>query len=795
MMNDDELAGIIKAHVEQGLGSDLGDISQGREEVFDRYVGELYGNEVEGESKVTTREVFETIEWALPPLLRHYASQETPVEFEPEDSRDEMAAQLETRAVRDQFWKDNNGFTTLYLMFKTVMMNPNGYVKVFREKMDRVVFEHYSNMTVADVAMIEDDPELTMIEAEEDERDKEYIIEDDEPLYTVKIKRKLTKGRNLVLVLPEDEVVIDSDWQKLELDECPFVCHYPDKTQSELMQMGVPEDLLDEIYGSGSEADSSEEINRRNYSDETYADDETHKALRKFRYHECSMLVDYDEDGIAERRRVVMINDHIWENEEDDEQCIIAAGSILMPHKHVQMSLAQTILDLQEINTTIHRQLLNNMYRANNPRTIVTKGANLADVLANRTNGLLRAKSPDDITIEPTNPIIGQVVPLIQLIEDTKEMRTGITKNSTVPNQDMMRDTAQGSFLAMVEKADQRIDLLARLFGETIVKQIYLKLHRLIKINGDLYEQRFDGDWVPTDPTKWRDRSYMTCRVGLGYNGRQARLVTAQTIKADHDLLLDKGAVAIPEEGKKGIVTIQNIYEGRKFLVESLGEDANRFYTNPAKIPPAPPAPPPIDPNLLLIQSNERIEGGKRQVDIMKLQSDQMQKRVEMQSKFALEERKMHFDQMEAAYEARIKELQQEITMAGQADKAQVEQQKVEIDALKAQLADAQHDEELALKKYLGELQEQTKITLKEMELGIQAIDQVQAVSDNQNETLAQQQRVTEALNALSGMIQEMRQPKEIAYDSEGEIIGTRNPLTGEVKPLRRDPNGNPVGL
>ena len=794
MMTDDDLVEIIQSHIERGLGSDLGEISNDREEIYDRYMGELYGNEVDGESKVTTRDIQETIEWALPGLMRHFASTETPVEFEPEGGADERAAKIETVAVRDQFWKDNPGFKLLYLMFKTLMMNPNGYIKVYREEGTRTVFEHYKNITVADIALINDDDELELIEAEEIEHDEDHMYVSEEVTYKVKIKRKLTRGRNVVMLLPEDEVVVDADWQDLDLDDCPFVCHYPEKSQSELMQMGVEESLLDEIY-SGGEYHSSEESNRRSTSDETLNTDETHKALRKFTYHECSMLVDYDEDGIAERRRVIMINDHIWENEEDDEQCIISGGSILMPHKHVQLSLAQTILDLQEIRTTIWRQTFNNMYRANNPRIKVTKGANLADVLANRTNGILRCKTLDDIGIEQTAPIIGQVIPLLELVENAREMRTGITKNSTVPDPTTMRDMAEGSYLANVERADQRQDLLARLLGETVVKQIYIKLHRLIKMHGDLYELRYDGRWVMTDPTTWRERRNVKVRVGLGHSSRQARLVSAQIITNDHNMLIERGAIADPQKGVKGVVTMQNVYEGRKFMVEALGEESSRFYTDPSMIPPAPPAPPPIDPNLLMIQSNERIEGGKRQVEMMKLQASQMEQRVKIQSDFAMEQRKLQMQQLNDAYEQRIEELNKEIEMAKNADNALVEQQKLEIVALQTQLKDVNEDEDRAVKKYLGELQEQTKITLKEMDLGVQAISQVKAISDNQIEIQAQQGRVNDAVAKLSTLIDELRQPKEIAYDDEGEIIGVRNPLTGELKPLKRDAQGNPVGL
>jgi len=829
-MTEDQLAGIIKGHLEDGLGSDLGDISTGREEIFDRYMGEMYGNERDGESQVTTRDIFETIEWALPPLLRHFTSGGRPVEFEAEDEQDELAAEQETEAVQQQFWKDNNGFTILYLIFKTTMMNPNGYIKVCRDDGVRTVFETYRGMDLGDVAMINDDDELELIEAEESE--------DDPGIYTVKIKRELKRGKNLVLVLPEDEVVVDGDWPDLDLDDCPFVCHYPEKTQSELIQMDYDEDELDEVYSAGGEAYNSEETNRRTTSDETYSDDETHKALRKFRYHECQMLVDFDGDGIAERRRVVMIGDKIFENELTDEQPIIAASTILMPHKHVGMSMGEIVLDLQEIRTTVWRQLLTNMYRMNNPRTIALKGANISDIISNRSNGVIRAKSPGDVTIEDTKPIIGQVIPLLQLIDETKDMRTGITKQSTVPDPKTLQASGQESYLSFVEKADQRIDLLARIFAETIVKRMYIKLHALILKHGDTKQMKTNGQWIRVDPTSWRRRESMTIHVGLGVTSKHQKLAAAQIIKADHDMLIDKGAIADPQAGKPGLITLQHVYNGRKLLVESLGElGVDKYYQNPQQIQQK-PQPQQPDINMLMIQSNERIEGGKRQNEVMKMRSEAQMKMITGQKEYALQERKFRFEEIEAQYEQRIEAAELKLKNDAANDKLEIEMHKNELEALKAKLDDAQKDEALSVQKFEAQLAADTQIMLKMMDLGqdpgpivtemvraregiaasqdsvqgtqTQMLESFQSLASQIDQNTAADRQVNaesqditnqrlaaanEALGRMASVIDELRQPKQIEYDLNGEIVGVKNPNTGQVRPLVRDEEGKPVGL
>ena len=827
MMEDSELVSIISSHVEDGVGNSGGTVSNLRKEIYDRYTGELYGDEKDGQSMVTTRDIQETIEWTLPPLLRHFTAERPAVSFEPVDQDDEKAAEQETQAVAQSFWKDNQGFTVLYLIIKTILMNPNGYVKVYREEGERVVYERYRNLDLAEVDMIMDEDGLEIIEQEKSKVKANPEIQGDTgERWDVKLKRTLTKGKNVVLVLPEEEVSVDSNWNYLDLDDCPFVCHYPEKTHSELLSMGVDEEFLEEAYGP-DEMDSFERTNRRDTSDESdYGDDESHKALRKYTYYECSMLVDMDEDGIAERRRVVMINKEIWSNEEDDEQSIISGATILMPHKHVGISMAELLLDIQEIKTVVWRQLLDNMYRANNPRTIALKGANIADLQANRRNGILRAKAPGDITMEQTAPVVGQVIPLLGLIDETKEMRSGITKTSTVPSPDLLQNSAEGSYLSLVEKADQRVDLLARLLAETVVKRIFIKLHGLIQRHGDTKDMKLSGDWVRVDPTTWRRRENMTVRIGLGHSTKGQQLAAATMIKADHDLLIQQGAIAKPENGFQGIITTQNIYNGRKLMVEALGErDVDEFYLNPSKVPPAPPQQPAPDPNLLMIQSNERIEQGKMQAKVMELRQKQQMFMLEAQGKAAMEERDFRFKEMEAAYRKQLDQIEAELKSTALDDKEEIEKLKIELASTKASLEDAQYDEKIAMDRYKADLSAETDVLIKAMDLGLEtaSVPQLNTVkasqsqlSQSQSELTASQARIeselaakaeaqaraeqnaaemSETISRMAGIIAEMRSPKEIAYDEVGEIVGVKNPMTGEIRPLRRGPNGEPIGL
>ena len=87
--------------------------------------------------------------------------------------------------------------------------------------------------------------------------------------------------------------------------------------------------------------------------------------MKEYDVEECYLLADVDGDGIAERRKVIKIGREIWQNEEDDYVPLVAMASIIMPHTHTGMGMAEPVMDLQLISSTLMRQQLTNLYHIN----------------------------------------------------------------------------------------------------------------------------------------------------------------------------------------------------------------------------------------------------------------------------------------------------------------------------------------------------------------------------------------------------------------------------------------------
>ena len=154
---------------------------------------------------------------------------------------------------------------------------------------------------------------------------------------------------------------------------------------------------------------------------------------------DCYMKCDYDNDGIAELRHVVVGGSganayHILENEEIEQIPFAMVTPVPMPHKFYGLSMFDLIGDIQEVKTTLLRQILTNDYMKNNSRTVVVDGqANIDDILNSRAGGIVRVKSPNAVVpLQAQNFMQEGLAMMEKLDAEINEFADGGTPHSFV---------------------------------------------------------------------------------------------------------------------------------------------------------------------------------------------------------------------------------------------------------------------------------------------------------------------------------------------------------------------------
>lgn len=647
----------IQYHVDNGIGGEDGDVTAVRQSMFSRYMGDLYGNEREGYSKYISREILQAIEWALPALLRVFMGGIRAVEFKASGPDDVEQAKQETDAVNHWFFDGNDeesGFMILYAIIKDILMFPNGYMTArVVEKQDKdereltgLLPEQLEELEADDANEVQVTRRYSGVAPHAMDMTMAEMTPGGEDLVDLADATVITtKWRKAIVVEPiaPDQCIIDSAHRKLDVDGARFVCLRTEMSRSDLRQEGYSEDDLVDLSPDDNELWNSEEVIRHFYSDEQPDNEDDSYDLEAdevFWVHECYMTIDADDDGINELRKIVMVGCKILENEETDYQPVIAATAIPMPHKHIGMGYAEIVSDLQELMTTLTRQLLDNIYRLNVGRKYVAEGALLTDnstmdqLLDGKSEVVVVRGSPaEGIMPEVSTPIVAEIAGVLDQLKDAPQLRTGVAPQLTLDPEVLSKST-MGAFVGALEAASQRLELLARLFAEGPLKKTFQKIHYLARTHFDEPQQIQIGNaWVTVDPSKWRKRSNMSVNVGVGFNNKQVMLGLLGQL-----LQIQKEAMQI------GVADAAKIYATLEKFIEQANLGHAATYFNDPKAPGFQPPPPKEDPAMILAKAQAAD-----------LAAESKRKDAELQHKIALETAKQKADEEFRALELDIK--------------------------------------------------------------------------------------------------------------------------------------------
>ena len=298
--------------------------------------------------------------------------------------------------------------------------------------------------------------------------------------------------------------------------------------------------------------------------------------MQEIEIRKVIMRVDFDGDGIAELRRILIGGDKIGENEIIEETPFASCVPKRMPHRHTGISVYDEIADLQVINTTLWRSGLDNLALANNSRVAVDyRNCNLDDLLSSRPGGVIRGNGPPQSWImgfKQTSNIIDQVLPVMEYVDQQRADRTGIGRLEAGVDAVELQNVTKGGLLAMKDTAALKVELVARLLAEG-VNYIFRKIHsELIRHQDKPLEFEISGKWVQTDPSSWRRRTKVTVNVGLGSGSREELRASILALGQAQGQMAQLGLVG-PKQG----------FETFKVMCEALGfQNPERFAMDPS---------------------------------------------------------------------------------------------------------------------------------------------------------------------------------------------------------------------
>lgn len=503
-------------------------------------------------------------------------------------------------------------------------------------------------------------------------------------LHDVEIITKKTYSCARVMGVPPEEFGIARNARTVK--EAGYCFHEVTRSESELIQDGYDADQVRALPTYSSVA-TIESLNRDTVDEGRFqggGDNGANSANRLIRITENYVRMDLERNGKPRLYRVVTggeMGDILKREGEDaieeiDQIPFAAMTPVIVTHRFFGKSIADLVMDIQRIKTALLRGALDNLYLHNNPRVEVSDSHasqdTLDDLLVSRPGGIVRTRQPGGLNWQVVPDITGTVYPALQYFDAVREWRTGVSRQGQGVDPNALQNQVATIANQMESASQAKIRLIARIFAETGIKDMFWLLHGIIRKHGQQPQTvRLRNRWVNVDPRNWVDRDDLTIDVGLGTGSKPQRLAELQLIIAAQEKAIQAGLVS------KG-----NLYNSARQLTALAGyKDTTQYFTPPGEEPKdeaSAPIQPPDNPELQKMQMEyqlkEREAQHRQQIEATQAQADIATNNTKTQAELARDERKFQQDSVRSQqeHEMRMAEIRMKMlgTVIGHATKA-----------------------------------------------------------------------------------------------------------------------------
>lgn len=442
-----------------------------REEWSSQTKGAPYGNEVEGKSKIVSKDIKKQLEWMLPSITDPFLSTSDVIKCNPVTYEDSKAARQNELLLNTQFCRKFNRYN--FIMKATKVLVTEGSVVI---------------QTGWDYEEEEFEAEVEVIKVDEDGME---FVDTEMSTQTTVVRNQPT-----AVVCRNEDIFIDPTCMD-DIDKCQFVIHRYESNLNALKQDGRYENL-DKVEAAQYSLTNEPQYLRE---DQTYFEFKD-KPRKKFVVHEYWGNYDIDGDGIAEPIVCAWVGSTIIRLESnpypDKKPPFVIVPFSAVPFQMFGEALAETIGDNQKVKTAITRGMIDNMAKSNNAVVATRKGA--LDVV-NRKKFLKGENfefngTPGDFWQGSYNQLPSSAFDMLNLQNNEIESQTGFKSFSGGISGNSLGGTATGARGALDATSTRRLNLV-RNMSENMIKPImrkwmaynaeFLEEEEVVRITNDEY--------------------------------------------------------------------------------------------------------------------------------------------------------------------------------------------------------------------------------------------------------------------------------------------------------------------
>lgn len=521
-------------------------------------------------SDLVSTDVADTIEWALPSLMKVFTGSDEVITIAGVTEEDDTKAETMQELLVYQLQRQNNFFTVLYNWMKDSLIVGMGIIKCYWERTEGYTTETAVLNNEALQALTQTG--VTIEDIQGPDQFGDFSVTYQLPYY----RKNAPKLENILV----SEFLYSPDAKSLE--EANFVAHKRKVTMSYLREreaQGVYANIDDiRVNGNynGMSVDQVEQVIGNNYVD-INKDEQT--ARQEVVIYECYTKIDINNDGILEDMIITICGDTIIRMEQNymGRHPFFAISPTKDPHRiWVKRSYAELIGELQDLKVALTRQIMQNVALTNDPKMLLDESAiNIDDFVQGRKVIRMKAGHSMNEVAMPMNitPLAPQTFQFLEWIEGQKENRTGITRYNQGLDANSLNKTATG-ISAILGQSAQRLELVARMFAETGLSELF---RFMVSLNQKFIDQqtviRLTNKELKISPEDLDGSFDLIVNAGISIATKESTIMATQTLLT---------ALMQANAGGYMVSTPENIYNLFKKWIESIGfKNYGDYITDP----------------------------------------------------------------------------------------------------------------------------------------------------------------------------------------------------------------------
>lgn len=573
--SDDDLLGFVREERRNSIGfgeGDTGQLTEARIKALAYAKGEMTDiPSLENRSKAADTTIADAVETVLPDVMEVFIGGDDVATFIPQGEDDEEAAKEESDYINHVVFVENEGFLNLYTAMKDALIVKTGLFHWYPESYE-------DEQTVATVPAEAVDGVQAVAQAQGMELEPE---EQDDG--TVALKQTPKRLKVCIKAVPPEDFSVAPDTVSLR-DTTYCVLRDRPRVQ-DLIARGVDPEVARNLK-SYTLRNEQIEWERDEAGEHQKTLDNSSNDLRVVEVRAHYLRLDADGDGDLEIWRIVTDAEEttLIEKEEVGQIPFAALTPYLVPHRFYGESVADKLIQVQQIKTVLLRAALDDAYFALNQRMEVSMDqANeftIPDLLRNQPGMPVRSKTGEAVRPLSAGGLNFDPWAALEYASTMAESRSGIVRNAQGLNPDTLHDTAKGA-MALITAAQKRVRMIARVFAETGLKDLFLGVHQMLRAayaeeGYDRPQARLGTAWKRIDPSSWPERDAMAIHVGVGSAGKDHDLMVAtQRLELSEKLLQLPGAQGTLIDGK-------NVHQQLLAWERASGsKDPDQFWTDP----------------------------------------------------------------------------------------------------------------------------------------------------------------------------------------------------------------------